>query len=549
MTQLDYYRQARPSGQPSASQPGVTTCVEPRLIHAAVAEHARERPTTPAIVYGDSVLTYAALDAASDVYAARLRSRGVVAGDVVPVVLSRSARTIAVQLGIVKCGAAYAPIDPRWPAERRDSILAWLRPRVVVVTDHDEATGQPVLALQDEDVRDVAADAADLAEAVGSPDVQVDLEDPATVFFTSGTTGSPKAVVVPHRAVTRLFGRGGLVGFGPGECLTQAAPPAWDMYAFETWGALTTGSTSVLIDSAHMMPGDLQRSVAKHGVSTVWLTASLFNLFVDEDIDCFTGVQRVYSGGEKLSPRHVEVFLRRHPDIAMFNSYGPAENGMVTTIRRIVRADCAVPGGIPVGTPVPGTAVEIVNDAGSPCATDEVGEICASGLGLAHGYLYDPESTARQFRIMRIGGRDALAYRTGDLGLRDATGLVHYRGRADRQVKIRGHRIEPTEVENAAREQAGVRDAAVAPIEGADGAVSGLALFYVGVPATPADDGDPLDLAAGLRRTLPAYLVPSLVSVVESLPVTANGKLDRAQLGEMTRRLRRSDRVPAQARS
>jgi D-alanine--poly(phosphoribitol) ligase subunit 1 len=499
-----------------------------RIIHRAIARHAATRPTAPALVHGGTTVAFQTLDAAAGTYAAMFSERGITQGDIIPVLLSRSAHAVALQLGVLKCGAAYAGLDRRWPRERLESLLRWMNPPLLVLDPAvaREFPGYPTFIPPDGDLAVVAAQDRHGIPAAVTPD------DPATVFFTSGTTGTPKGVVAPHRAIIRLFGPDGLHGFGPGHSILQAAPPGWDMYAFEVWGSLTSGATSVLTDGDYLMPGDLRRMVRDYRVTTVWLTTALFNLFVDEDPGCFTGLSYVYTGGEKLSPRHVAVFLEHHPELPLFNGYGPAESAMLTTTRRIRPEDCATLGGIPVGTPVTGTGLAILDDCGQPCPPDDVGEIWITGDGLAVGYLHDPELTARQFAEIVVGERKTRAYRTGDLGLIDTCGTLHFRGRADRQLKISGHRVEPAEVEAAARALPGVQDCAVVPIDSPGGPVTGMALFYLSKagPVPSEVSQDPLRLRSQLASALPSYLVPNVVRVLDRFPVTINGKLDRVAL-------------------
>ncbi len=497
------------------------------VVHRAVARHAARQPEATALIADGRHISYKTLDDAASTYAAELSRRGVGAGHVVPVILPRSAQLVALQLGILKCGAAYAGLDPRWPADRHANILEQLAP-VVVVGGRVGGYEPPA-----EDVSVAAARGGRFAAARSNPSTA------ATVFFTSGTTGGPKGVVAPHQAVTRLFQPGGLDGFGPGHVTPQAAPLPWDMYAFELWGQLTAGGAVVLVAEDHLLPGTLAELVRNDAVDTLWLTTSLFNLFVDEDLECFAGLGQVLTGGEKLSPGHVRRFLERHPDIPLRNGYGPAENCMLTTTHLLRPEDCDVPGGIPVGTPVRGTTVLVLDAADQVCGPGEPGEICIAGTGLARGYLGAAELTAEKFPTVDVDGSPVRIYRTGDIGVVDRTGLLHYRGRQDRQVKISGHRVELGELETVARGLAGVRECVAVPVTTPEGQVRRLALFYLAHGEdgdAPGDGGDPLAVRAQLLRLLPGYLVPALVRRLARFPVTANGKLDAAALQEQARR-------------
>ncbi|QTD99686.1 amino acid adenylation domain-containing protein [Streptomyces cyanogenus] len=520
------------------------------LVHHAVARHARDTPDGIALVHRNTRIDYATLQAAADRYAAELAEHGVGPGRIVPLLLPRSPRLVAVQLAVMWLGAAYTSLDGRWPAPRLHEILDMLGDPPVVVADGPVPLDRPSA---------VWTPSADLHQAAGegtrpAPVPHPSPADPAAVIFTSGTTGRPKGVVLPHRAVTRIFRDGGPIGFGRGNVMPQAAPPWWDMYAYELFGQLMTGGTSVLTDGDYLMPQTLRRLIAEQGATTLRLTTTLFHLFVDEDPDCFAGLRQVYAGGERMSPAHASAFLTRHPGITLVNGYGPAESCMHATSRLVRPEDCDRPDGIPLGHPVPHTEVIVLDPHGRPCPPGETGEIHLAGEGLALGYLGEPERTARAFVHAEPAGTPVRAYRTGDFGYLDEAGTLHFRGRTDRQFKIRGHRVEAAEIEAAAASVAGVRSAAAVPLRGPDGTVTGIALFY-----TRADDG--ADHAAGalaedddvlrvhehLAAVLPEYLVPTVTCALEDLPLTPNGKLDRAELERtaLRRRRRRPARRPA----
>jgi D-alanine--poly(phosphoribitol) ligase subunit 1 len=241
----------------------------------------------------------------------------------------------------------------------------------VIITSYDQWTDQfGTYQPPDDGIAGAARRGRPLEPPALPPDTS------ATVFFTSGTTGVRRARYRPHQAVTRLFGPARLAGFGPGLATPQVAALPWDMYAFELWGQLTAGGTVVLISANYLMPGTLQRIVRTHGADTLWMTASLF---VDEDLDRFSGLAHVLAGGEKMSPAHVPSFLLRHPGIALWNGCGPAESCMLTTTRRLTLADCDRPGGVPVGLPVPGTSVALLDSRDERCTPGAAGGIYNAG--------------------------------------------------------------------------------------------------------------------------------------------------------------------------
>jgi D-alanine--poly(phosphoribitol) ligase subunit 1 len=501
------------------------------LIHEAVERQAQLRPDGTAIVHRDERVSYRTLTAAAEQYAAELARRGVGPGQIVPVLLPRSARLVAVLLAVLRRGAAYAALDPDWPAPRVSAILAQLRASLLV-TDPGVAGG-PVQAWRPPP--EPLAAVARRGDRARPP-----ATDPATaacIFFTSGTTGVPKAVVSPHRATTRLFTPGGPLEFGPGTVMPQAASIPWDAFSLELWGMLLTGGTAVLVDERALLPDTLGELVRGEGVNTVWLTAALFNLFVEADLASFAGTRRVFIGGERLSPAHVREFLLRHPDIALVNGYGPVESCVFATTHPISLADCDAPTGIPLGRPVPGTEVHVLDD-GRACPPGRRGEICIGGDGLAIGYLDDRAQTAARFVELEVGGARRRLYRSGDLGHLDGDGVLHFHGRADRQVKIHGHRVEPAEVEHAARRIPGVGQCAAVPVPDSSGAPVRLALFYTvaageTAPAPGATDQDPLAVRRLLAERLPSHLVPHAAQRVDAIPVTAYGKVDTRRLLRM----------------
>jgi mycobactin peptide synthetase MbtE len=492
-------------------------------LHGIVAGVTAATPDAVAVIHGERTVTYRGLDRAAAACAAGLSAAGVRPGDLVPVLLPRGAELVAVILGVLRLGAAYALLDQDWPDRRIAEATEELGAALVVAP----ATAADRLALP------VWSPGGGLFNSPsptaprpsGAVPADVTGTSPACVFFTSGTTGRPKGVLSPHRATARLFRPGTFARFGPGTVVPLAAAQPWDGFALELWSALLTGGTSLVVEEPYLSAQALRDGIADHGVNTAWLTSSLFNMIVDEDPAAFAGLRQLMIGGERLSAPHVRAFLDRHPGVALINGYGPVESTVFATTHRITAADCDRPGGIPVGRPVPDTRIHIL-DGARTCGTGEPGELCIAGDGLAVGYLGDAELTARKFPEVTVDGQPVRVYRTGDLAHRGADGLIHYLGRADRQVKIRGHRIEPAEVEQQIERLDEVRRCRVVARRDDSGAAQGLLAF-----CTPTAEGDPLaGLRDRLRPLLVRYQLPEAVLAVPAFPLTANGKLDERAL-------------------
>ncbi|MFG2375675.1 amino acid adenylation domain-containing protein [Streptomyces sp. NPDC048504] len=494
-------------------------------VHGIVSAHAAAAPDAVCLVDGDRTVSYGLLDRASDAYAVRLAALGVRPGDLVPVRLPRGAELVAAVLAVLKLGAAYALVDLAWPPSRIADVLEQLDARLLV--DSPDAHHEGVVRWCPPPGSLAAVD----GEGTGFRAVPAGGEDPCCVFFTSGTTGRPKGVLTPHRATVRLFRPDAQVArFAADTVLPQAAPVPWDGYALELWSVLLNGGTSVVVPEPYLTPEALRAGTGRHGVDTVWLTASLFNMIVDEDPDAFLGLRQVMTGGERLSVPHVRRFLDRHPGIALVNGYGPVESTVFATTHRIRPEDCDRPGGIPIGGPVPDTQVHVL-DGDRVCAVGETGELCVAGHGLALRYLGRPQLTAEKFTEVRLDGTPVRVYRTGDLAAWDEDGLLHYRGRADRQVKIRGHRVEPAEVERQIEALLpAVRRATVLALRDQDGTCRGLAAFCV-----PRRAGDPLAGALEtVRASVVSYHRPDQLLSIDELPLTGNGKLDERALLELS---------------
>ncbi|MFP2902834.1 non-ribosomal peptide synthetase, partial [Corallococcus sp. 4LFB] len=492
--------------------------------HVHFAQQARRTPHSVALVLGDDSLTYAQLDARANQLAHHLRAMGIVPGARVGLAVERSFEMVTALLAILKVGAAFVPVDRNAPVER---IAALLEDAHVSVT----LTHQPFASLLPTSGERVWLDAQaqDIAKApTHAPDVRVDGEAVAYVMFTSGSTGRPKGVCVPHRGIARLVLGNTFMRFGPDEVWLQAAPVAFDASTLEIWGALLHGAKLVLAPSHSLSLEELAAQLRHHRVTSLWLTAALFEQMALHQGEALAGVRQVLAGGDVLPAARVREHLARIPEGTTFiNGYGPTENTTFSTTFTL-RRDSVVDGAVPIGRPLSNSTVYVLDAHLRPVPVGVAGEVYVGGQGLAWGYLHRPDLTAERFvphPFASIPGERL--YRTGDKARWREDGTLDFLGRADFQVKVRGFRIELGEIEAALRSATGVSEAAVvARGTGADKRLIGY------VTARDGQSLDPDTLKASLKQRLPEYMVPAALVVLGTLPLNANGKVDRKALPE-----------------
>ncbi|MEV4665716.1 amino acid adenylation domain-containing protein [Micromonospora echinofusca] len=487
----------------------------PEVFAARVADD----PDATALVLADRTVSYAELDRAADRLAGTLRGYGVTGEVPVAVLLPRGEPLIRALLGVLKAGGAYLPVDPAAPPARIAGLLAASGARLLLTTAGAAAALPDLGPVR---VLDVDAPPGEPAPA-GPPPGRIHPSQLACVLHTSGSTGTPKRVGIAHRGVVRLVSDPDFATLGPGERLLQFAPIAFDASTWEIWGALLTGATAVV---APPDPVDLDRLTAlirDGGVTVAFLTAGLFRQLAEEDVTALAGVRQLLTGGDVADPRAVRAVLTARAGLPLVNAYGPTENTTLTSCHLMSGAG-PVGDRVPIGRRVPWTTVHVLDANGRPVPVGVAGELYTGGDGLARGYLGDPAATAQAFvpDPQVPGGR---LYRTGDVVRWRADGVLEFLGRRDEQVKIRGFRVEPGEVEEVLRAHPRVAAAAVG-VRG-DGPERHL-VGYV----TPA--GPTAPTPAGLREhvaaRLPAHLVPAAYVVLDRLPTTAYGKVDRAAL-------------------
>ncbi|MFI5617186.1 amino acid adenylation domain-containing protein [Streptomyces sp. NPDC051567] len=512
-----------------------------RTLHELVAEQAERTPHAPAVTCDGQTLTYRELNVRAHRLAARLRAAGMAREDVVGVLVRRSPELIVALLAVLVAGGAYLGLEPDDPPSRRELLCEDAGVKMTVVEEalRDRVPGAVVAVLEgpppeQPEAGDTTGPEAGEGIAEGVADLPAGPDRLAYVSYTSGSTGEPKGVGVPHRAVDRLVRGADWMEVRPGDVFFHLAPVAFDASTLEIWAPLVNGCRLVVFPPGTIALDEVARTVRAEGVSVLLLTTGLFHQMVGSHLEAFAGVRHVLTGGDVASPGHVERLLTTYPELLFTNGYGPTENTTYTTCWTS-SAPAAGPS-VPIGRPVSGTRVAVLDGNLDPVPVGECGELYAAGAGLARGYLGRPGATAERFLPDPSGTEPgARMYRTGDLVRWLADGTLEFVGRADDQVKVQGYRAEPRAVEAALERLPQVRHAVVLPQ--ADPAGGTRLLGYV-VPADP-DLPDTVDLGRQLRHALrdrlPGHLVPWAVLVRPELPLNRNGKVDRRALPTATR--------------
>jgi amino acid adenylation domain-containing protein len=492
-------------------------------IHDLFSEQAVARPDAIAAVWRESEMTYGELEARSNQFARYLRRMGVGSDVPVGLCMERSLDVLVSLLGILKAGGAYLSLEPTFPQRRLAFMLEDAKVPVIVTTAKF-ATSFPGfegrLVLLDREAEAIAR------ETTIAPQCSVSALHLAYVTYTSGSTGVPKGVEIPHRAVNRLVRGADYVTLGPDVAVLHAATLAFDASTFEIWGPLLNGGRCILHAEAVPTPNGLAKTIKAHGVTTAFLTTALFNAVVNEDPAHLRGIRELLVGGEALSVPHVCRAQEALPDTEILNVYGPTECTTFTTAYSIPRPFEPSSRSVPIGRPILDTRTYVLDGQSQLTPTGVIGELYVGGAGLARGYLRRPELTAEKFvRVSHVKGGDRL-YRTGDLVRHLNDGTIEFVGRRDAQVKVRGFRIELGEIEARLAEHPSVAQATVITREDRPGDVR-LAAYVV--PERNADFTG-TELRDFLRESLPDYMIPAFFVEMESLPLTETGKVDRRAL-------------------
>ncbi|QGL59663.1 amino acid adenylation domain-containing protein [Pseudomonas coronafaciens pv. oryzae str. 1_6] len=492
----------------------------PATLLARFAEQVRHTPQALAVLDQQVRLNYAQLASASERIASGLLLQGVNPGDSVAVCLPRCWQWVATILGVLKVGGVVVPLDRASPLQRRQLMLA-------------DAGCTGLVTLSDEPEMSVAAGVwhASVETLLDNPDqppqpVRDVFAELMFLFYTSGTTGTPKAVEVGERGLLRLAQPGGYIDIQQAERFACLSNPAFDACNFELWAPLLNGGCCVMIADADVQDAQRLGAVLEaQQVDTLFMTVSLFNTLSAECSDCFSTLRQVLIGGEQVSAAAVRAWYQANPEsrCRIFNVYGPTECTTFAVSWPIPRDFAG--DAVPIGRPLPDTFAHVLDARQSPVAAGETGELYLSGSGVACGYRQRADETARSFvRLSALDGGTALHYRTGDLVRVNAEGLIEYLGRVDRQVKVRGFRIEPGEVEQRLLEHPGVAQVHVCTRRQA--AEDHQLLAFI----VPRDGLDYRSLEEHLRERLASWMRPHQLFLLPRLPLTANGKIDQQAL-------------------
>ncbi len=492
-------------------------------IHQLFEEQVALHPDKVALVFEGEQLTYQELNTRSNQLAAYLQTQGVGADVLVGMAIDRSIAMVVGLLGILKAGGAYIPIDPSYPPERlalliADTQIELLLTQAALVPKLLPTYTGSLICLDTEWAQISQHDSA-------NPVNQTNLDNLAYVLYTSGSTGQPKGVSVTHRGVVRLVKATNYVSLTESDVWLQLAPIAFDAATLELWGCLLNGGKLAIFPPHTPSLDELAQIIQQHQVSILWLTAGLFHLVVDEKIDALQPLRQVIAGGDVLSVPHVQKFLDTVPHCQLINGYGPTENTTFT---------CCYPvtpplnpnASLPIGRAIANTQVYILDTQLQQLPIGIPGELYIGGDGLAREYFQRPELTATQF--ITHPTLNTRLYKSGDLARYLPTGEIEFFGRIDNQVKVSGFRIELGEIEIALQQCPGIKEAVAIVRSDLPGQKTLVGYF---VPAEGEDATQlSLDLRRYLQEQLPDFMVPNTLVSIPSMPLTANGKVDRQAL-------------------
>ncbi|SFI38015.1 amino acid adenylation domain-containing protein [Pseudomonas syringae] len=489
-----------------------------QTVHSLFEAQVHSSPEACAAVHNDVAVSYAELNTRANRLARHLLGLGVQPGDSVAILLERSLDLLASQLAVLKCAAVYVPLDINAPVERQTFMIEDSQARVLL-TQRQVALATGVQRVDLDDLTLESMDGDDLALPQSSESV-------AYIMYTSGSTGVPKGVLVPHRAISRLVINNGYADFNAQDRVAFASNPAFDASTLDVWAPLLNGGCVVVIEQNDLLsPLNFQRLLLEQSVTVLWMTAGLFHQYASGLGEAFSRLRYLIVGGDVLDPAVIGRVLANNAPQHLLNGYGPTE---ATTFSATYEITSVGSGGIPIGRPVGNSQAYVLDALREPVAVGVPGELYIGGQGVAKGYLNRDDLSATQFVVDPFSASEnALMYRTGDLVRWRADGNLEYLGRNDDQIKIRGFRVELGEIEARLAEHPEVREAVVLCRQDVPGDKRLVAYVIAQQLETVLDIEH---LRSYLQGTLPDYMVPAAYVQLDALPLTANGKLDRKAL-------------------
>ncbi|CCD97014.1 Non-ribosomal peptide synthase (fragment) [Bradyrhizobium sp. ORS 375] len=476
---------------------------------------AARAPDASALIGAAGSMTYAELIARADQLRALLIARGVRRGDLIAVLAGRDLELPALLLGVLDAGCGYIPIAPHYPQAFIEQVLAVAQPALIL------AQGKmPEQIASEWRDRLITIDA--ISPDIAAPPPAAGPSDTAYVIFTSGSTGRPKGVVVRHENVTRLMVRPTYAAIDASSVALALSPPSFDAAVFDLWPFLAAGARVVLHPEAPPTPDSIAELVHRHGVTMAFITTGLFNRVAEDRPDALAGVE-VLTGGERGSAEAARRVLEAGAR-AVVHCYGPTETAVFTTTARFT-ADAPPSEPFSIGSPIAGTTCYVLDSDQRPVALGTEGELWIGGEAVATGYLGDPELTRDRFRPDPFRP-DGLMYRSGDGVRMQHDSALIFLDRLDEQLKVRGHRVEPGAIARHLESVESIRGAVVLAAE----LSPGDRRLYAFVTTSAAPGHGEAQLRARLQSELPAAMVPSRIVTVPSLPLSANGKVDRDAL-------------------
>ena len=495
-------------------------------LHHLVAAQAARTPGAVAVSCAGESLTYAELEIRANRLARHLRSLGCGPETRVAIAMERSLELLVALLATLKSGAAYVPLDPDYPRERLDFMLADAKPAVLLLQERLRAglpeTAARILALHPDGRESQGFDGASFDDW----DEPADDQQLAYVIYTSGSTGRPKGAMVHHAGIrNRLLWMQEAYRLSAADTVLQKTPDSFDVSVWEFfWPLLAGARLAFALPGEHRDPAALAARIAAEGVTVLHFVPSMLQLFLEEPgIEGCRSLRRVVASGEALTPELVRRFHERLPGVALENLYGPTEASVDVTFQPCLPD--AQGRAVPIGRPIANTRIHLMDHGGRPVPLGVAGELWIGGANVGRGYLGRPELTAERFIPDPLDARESgsRAYRTGDLARRRPDGALEYLGRIDHQVKLRGVRIELGEIESALLRHPGVREAAVVVRE--DRGIRRLVGYVAPAGIATADE-----LRRFLLARLPEVMVPARFVELDALPLSPNGKLDRRAL-------------------